>query len=316
MRKLLFVFVLVLFNLLFSACSNNVNSSSEKMAVIRWDKAISAHPEYPRLEQGEKIVKSLVLRRDAQAELGRSQLGSLQHLRGLKQISEQSYLQAELQTKLLEKEQVGQSQLRKELIKVEKEADKYIAPIRAAVEEEYRLRIFNLRLEKDRAVTTMRPSQAEKVKASLVELDKQIFLLIKERESRLQEVEQERQAFIAEKMSVHVDALREELRQLAEEGKIRNQEIVAVSEGKYDKMMAAAPESLTKALAIMDKEIDKQQDKNKLLKEKIDKDTEELVVKLANKRGYTIVFNTFKANVSADDITNDIIAELKKLKDK
>lgn len=316
MQKNMLIVILMSLCLVFSACGKNGNISSEKIAVVKWDKAISAHPEYQRLEQGKRIVKSLVLRRDAQAELGRSQLGSLQHLRGLKQLSEQSYLQAELQTRLMEKEQVGQAKLRMQQHKIEVEADKYVAPLREAVEEDYRLRIFNLRLEKDRAVTTMRLSQTEKVKASLIELDKQILALIRERESRLQEVERERQAYIQQKMSVHVDALHMELSQLAEAGKNRNQQIVADSEGKYDKMMAAAPEALAKALAIMDKEIDKQQDKNKLLKEKIDKETEELVVKMANKRGYTIVFNTFKANVSAVDITNDIIAELKNLKDK
>ena len=78
--------------------------------------------------------------------------------------------------------------------------------------------------------------------------------------------------------------------------------------------MSAAPEALNNAVTIMDKEIEKQQDKNKALREEINKDIEKFAVKLAQERGYTIVFNTYKANVSAADITNDIIAELKKTK--
>ena len=72
---------------------------------------------------------------------------------------------------------------------------------------------------------------------------------------------------------------------------------MANSEGQYDKMMAAAPEALANALAVMDREIDKQQDKNNTLKKNINSDIEGLAIKLAKERGYTIVFNTYKANV-------------------
>ena len=38
------------------------------------------------------------------------------------------------------------------------------------------------------------------------------------------------------------------------------------------------------------------------------------VTRLAKERGYTIVFNKVKVNVKADDITAEVIKELKKSK--
>jgi hypothetical protein len=43
------------------------------------------------------------------------------------------------------------------------------------------------------------------------------------------------------------------------------------------------------------------------------KEMESVVIKLAKERGYSIVFHKSRSNVSADDITGDVIAGLKKL---
>jgi hypothetical protein len=40
---------------------------------------------------------------------------------------------------------------------------------------------------------------------------------------------------------------------------------------------------------------------------------ESIVLKLAKERGYSIVFHKYRANISADDITGDVISGLKKL---
>ena len=43
-------------------------------------------------------------------------------------------------------------------------------------------------------------------------------------------------------------------------------------------------------------------------------DIESKVAYLAKERGYTIVFNKVKVNVKADDITKEVVSELKKSK--
>ena len=301
---------------MLSACSNTAKVDQEKIAVISWDKAVSGHLEYPRLQQGEKIVRSLVLRRDAQKDLAQSQMRSVQNLRALKQFSEKSYLDAELRTLLVEKEQINKARMFKKLREVETEVDEELAPKRKALEDEYRLRIFNLRMEKDRAKVDFRRRDNKNLEDIFADIDKQIDLLKNERDIKILSLNGTRQALISEKMEPFVKILREESQKLVDDKQRENLEKISNSEGKYDKLMAAAPDALEKALAVMDKEIDKQQEKNSSLKKKINSDIEGVVVKLAKERGYTIVFNTFKANVSADNITDNVIAELKKLKDK
>ncbi len=312
MQKNIKLLALIVSVLMLSACSNGVNGGSEKIAVVKWDKAVAAHPEHARLLQGEKVLKTLVLRRDAQAALGKSQMSSVEYLRGLKQLSEQSYYNAELQTELMTREQMYNDKINEQIKSLELEAEQYVAPHRKAIEDEYRLRIFNLRLEKDRARANMRPMDAKSVKVSIDAIEAQITALTAERETKLLYVEEEKQAYIGEKIAPQVATYQEKLRNFAEAKRREQQQLMASSEGKYDKLMADAPEALGKALAVMDKEIDKQQDKNKALQKKINADIESVAVKLAKERGYTIVFNTFKANVSADDITDKVIAEIKK----
>lgn len=312
MQKSIKLLALIASVLMLSACSGGVNGNSEKIAVVRWEKAIAAHPEHARLLQGEKVLKTLVIRRDAQAALGKSQLSSVEYLRGLKQISEQSYYNAELQTELLTREQMYNDKINQQIKALEQEAEQYVALHRKAVEDEYRLRIFNLRLEKDRARANIRPMDAKSAKVSIDEIDFKIKALVAEREEKLLYVEEEKQAYIGEKIAPQVAAYQEKLRSFAEAKRREQQQLMASSEGKYDKMMATAPEALGKALAVMDKEIDKQQDKNKDLQKKIHVDIENAAIRLAKEHGYTIVFNSFKANVSADDITDKVIAEIKK----
>lgn len=314
MTKYLKLLVLVCVVILCAGCSNTSKTNTEKIAVINWEKTVQGHPEYARLQQGEKTVKNLVVRRDAQVQIAKSQMSSLERLRALKQLSEQSYYDAELHTKMAVKDQINKAKMNKHAYLVQKQVEMTLKPERQSIEDEYRLRIFNLRMEKDRTVSNTRFRDREKIPKLLAELDKQISVLKLERDARLEELELSRQTMIADKMAPFVQGLQDEMHQFAENERRANQEKFLAQEDRYDKLMSVAPEALNNALSIMDGEIEKQQDKNKLLKEKINKDIEKLAVKLAQERGYTIVFNTFKANVSADDITSDIIAELKKTK--
>ena len=77
-------------------------------------------------------------------------------------------------------------------------------------------------------------------------------------------------------------------------------------------MLSVAPQALNNALSIMDREIDKQQEKNEQLQKQINSDIESQAVRLAHERGYSIVFNKFKVNLKADDITDTVIQALKK----
>ena len=62
------------------------------------------------------------------------------------------------------------------------------------------------------------------------------------------------------------------------------------------------------------KRLDKIKEGNDKIASEISHDIESKVAQLAKERGYTVVFGKIKVNVKADDITNDVIKELKKSK--
>ena len=316
MPKYMKLMGLFMAGLMLTACSNSLSTDSERIAVVRWEKAVKAHPENARLLQGEKLCKGLLARREAQVALGKSQMDSVQNLRALKRLSEEAYFDAELRTQLMEKEQLAKGKLMGLRFLAEKEYKKDFAAKRTALEDEYRLRIFNLRLEKDRAKANTSFRERSKLPAKLAALDEEIELLGRERDQRVFALEQEKQAYISARLAPREAELKKEIQDYAEQKMLTNAEAMASSEGKYEKLMAAAPEAINKAIALMDKEINKQQEKNAALKKQIDGDIEDAVVKLAKQRGYDVVFNTFKVNVSAADITDEVIAEVKKSKDK
>lgn len=76
-NKLVKISAIIAAALLISACSTNVRGPQEKIAVINWEQAVSAHPQYAKLEQGEKILQDLLNKRKGQEELAKAQLSSL-----------------------------------------------------------------------------------------------------------------------------------------------------------------------------------------------------------------------------------------------
>ena len=81
---------------------------------------------------------------------------------------------------------------------------------------------------------------------------------------------------------------------------------------REQEMLSAAPKALQNALSIMDREIDKQREKNEQLQKKIASDISSQATKLAHEKGYGVIFKKYKVNISADDITTQVINGLPK----
>ena len=114
--------------LLISACNPGVHSVQEKLAVVNWEQAVSAHPDYSRLQQGEKILADLVSKRKAQESLAKAQLSSLNKLRGLRQLSQQSFLTADFNTQMVNLRERENMKTQKFIAAAEAEVDAEIGP--------------------------------------------------------------------------------------------------------------------------------------------------------------------------------------------
>lgn len=302
-NKLVKISAIIAAALLISACSTNVRGPQEKIAVINWEQAVSAHPQYAKLEQGEKILQDLLNKRKGQEELAKAQLSSLNKLRSLRQLSQQSFMEADFNTRMVEQREIENAKLQKFAAQVEAEADNQLAERKKNVEEAYKLKLFNLRAILE--AVKMKPDERQEVEKQLQELQK-------ERGAQIAELQAEKRRLVDAKVLPYKAEAEQRMRDMAQQQHAQAMQQLKSPEERDKEMLDAAPKALNNALSIIDREIDKQQEKNDSLKKQINQDIESQAVKLAHERGYTIVFNKFRVNMKAEDITAAIIKALKK----
>lgn len=302
-NKLVKISAIIAAALLISACSTNVRGPQEKIAVINWEQAVSAHPQYAKLEQGEKILQDLLNKRKGQEELAKAQLSSLNKLRSLRQLSQQSFMEADFNTRMVEQREIENAKLQKFVAQAEAEADNQLAERKKNIEEAYKLKLFNLRAILE--TVKMKPDERQAVEKQLQELQK-------ERGAQIAELQAEKRRLVDAKVLPYKAEAEQRMRDMAQQQHAQAMKQLKSPEERDKEMLDAAPKALNNALSIIDREIDKQQEKNDSLKKQINQDIESQAVKLAHERGYTIVFNKFRVNMKAEDITAAIIKALKK----
>lgn len=302
-NKLVKISAIIAAALLISACSTNVRGPQEKIAVINWEQAVSAHPQYAKLEQGEKILQDLLNKRKGQEELAKAQLSSLNKLRSLRQLSQQSFMEADFNTRMVEQREIENAKLQKFAAQAEAEADAQLAERKKNIEEAYKLKLFNLRAILE--AVKMKPDERQAVEKQLQELQK-------ERGAQISELQAEKRRLVDAKVLPYKAEAEQRMRDMAQQQHVQAMQQLKSPEERDKEMLDAAPKALNNALSIIDREIDKQQEKNDSLKKQINQDIESQAVKLAHERGYTIVFNKFRVNMKAEDITAAIIKALKK----
>ena len=302
-NKLVKISAIIAAALLISACSTNVRGPQEKIAVINWEQAVSAHPQYAKLEQGEKILQDLLNKRKGQEELAKAQLSSLNKLRSLRQLSQQSFMEADFNTRMVEQREIENAKLQKFAAQAEAEADAQLAERKKNIDEAYKLKLFNLRAILE--AVKMKPDERQAVEKQLQELQK-------ERGAQIAELQAEKRRLVDAKVLPYKAEAEQRMRDMAQQQHAQAMQQLKSPEERDREMLDAAPKALNNALSIIDREIDKQQEKNDSLKKQINQDIESQAVKLAHERGYTIVFNKFRVNMKAEDITAAIIKALKK----
>lgn len=302
-NKLVKISAIIAAALLISACSTNFRGPQEKIAVINWEQAVSAHPQYAKLEQGEKILQDLLNKRKGQEELAKAQLSSLNKLRSLRQLSQQSFMEADFSTRMVEQREIENAKLQKFVAQAEADADNQLAARKKDVEDAYKLKLFNLRALLE--AVKMKPDERQAVEKQLQELQK-------ERGAQIAELQAEKRRLVDAKVLPYKAEAEQRIRDMAQQQHAQAIQQLKSPEERDKEMLDAAPKAFNNALSIIDREIDKQQEKNDSLKKQINQDIESQAVKLAHERGYTIVFNKFRVNMKAEDITAAIIKALKK----
>jgi hypothetical protein len=207
-------------------------------------------------------------------------------------------------TRMMEKQTAEQEKLKQLSNQIADEIDRELAEEEKKLNEHYRLRLFNLRLKLD--TVRMVPEERKKVEAELKAVQA-------ERDSDRMMLMQHKFGLVNQRMEPHVKAMQQRLDAYARQLQIQMRAEMKKDLGKDDAALQKVPSALKELLGTVDQELDKQQQAIETLETAIKKDMESVVAKLAKERGYSVVFHKYRMNVSADDITGDVIAGLKKL---
>lgn len=296
--------IILIVVLLTAACGHDPGGK-DKIAVIDWDKAFSAHPKQTVLKQGEAELQKLLRYREEQAEIAKTQIAGLTRLQQLKQNSKANFLDAGFQTQMYAAEAKERKKLLDAYDAAVKEADAALAEQEKELEDAYQLKILNLRLRLE--AIKMRPAEREVVQNDLNQVQS-------EREQQRQQILAEKNKIIGAKMEPLVAETQARLKQHAEQLQQEMQGDMSGVLSKDQSDLAKVPEALTKAMAAIDKQADKLQESNEKLRAGIRNDIESNVIKLAHERQYTIVFHSVKVNIKADDITDDVVKALQNMK--
>ena len=300
MRWLLIVFTVLA--LMLSACGKI--GGGEKIAVVNWDKVLQEHPQHGRLQKLKEEYSLLLDKRREQEIIGKTRMSNLAKLYQLKQNSKQNFLSADFMTRMMEKQTAEQEKLKQLSNQIADEIDRELAEEEKKLNEHYRLRLFNLRLKLD--TVRMVPEERKKVEAELKAVQA-------ERDSDRMLLMQHKFGLVNQRMEPHVKAMQQRLDAYALQLQTQMRAEMKKDSGKDDVALQKVPAALQELLGTVDQELDKQQQAIETLETAIKKDMESVVAKLAKERGYSVVFHKYRTNVSADDITEDVIAGLKKL---
>lgn len=296
--------IILIVVLLTAACGHDPGGK-DKIAVIDWDKAFSAHPKQTVLKQGEAELQKLLRYREEQAEIAKTQIAGLTRLQQLKQNSKANFLDAGFQTQMYAAEAKERKKLLDAYDAAVKEADAALAEQEKELEDAYQLKILNFRLRLE--AIKMRPAEREVIQNELNQVQS-------EREQQRQQILAEKNKIIGAKMEPLVAETQARLKQHAEQLQQEMQGDMSGVLSKDQSDLAKVPEALTKAMAAIDKQADKLQESNEKLRAGIRNDIESNVIKLAHERQYTIVFHSVKVNIKADDITDDVVKALQNMK--
>lgn len=296
--------IILIVVLLTAACGHDPGGK-DKIAVIDWDKAFSAHPKQTVLKQGEAELQKLLRYREEQAEIAKTQIAGLTRLQQLKQNSKANFMDAGFQTQMYAAEAKERKKLLDAYDAAVKEADAALAEQEKELEDAYQLKILNFRLRLE--AIKMRPAEREVVQNELNQVQS-------EREQQRQQILAAKNKIIGAKMEPLVVETQARLKQHAEQLQQEMQGDMSGVLSKDQSDLAKVSEALTKAMAAIDKQADKLQESNEKLRAGIRNDIESNVIKLAHERQYTIVFHSVKVNIKADDITDDVVKALQNMK--
>lgn len=296
--SLLLAGLLLLSDCGFSRWQLPFRQDKPRFAVVDWDRLVEQHPKYKEWQRRKQQLEIAKWLRERQKENGQQQLALLGQMKKVWEAGKGQFQSAQWSAQVAEKRAQEQDLLRKKRAALEEKAESRVKADRDAVEEKYRIPLFNLRLK----LSSVKMSD-EAQKALLQEQQE----LLDKRQKDRADVEAEKEQWLQQQMAADVAASQARLQAFSKElaGQVVQEQTGLSLTGKTPQNQEGQPE-LDKLLQSMDKEIQQQEDKEKQMREEIDSDILSAIKKVNLSRKYTLIFRNPRANISADDITDEV----------
>lgn len=305
MRKLICLLVACLMVTAGCASLKNGLLSREvpRFAVVDWDRLVKQHPKYKVWQKQKTDLETAKALRERQLKDGHQQLAILGKMRSLAGKGRDRFRSAQLAAKVAEKEAQEQDLLQKKAESLDAAAESYVQKDREDVETRFRISLFNVRLK----LGSIKMSEASQ--NALLQEEQE--LLDKRREA-IEAIEEKKAAWIKEQMASDISESRARMDAFQQSLTV---DLVKEETGLdlTKKEQQPGQKELDTLIASMDTQIQRQDAETQKLREEIDSDILSAIKKINLTRKYTLVFRNPRANISADDITDDVEKEVQNI---
>ena len=305
MRKLICLLVACLMVTAGCASLKNGLLSREvpRFAVVDWDRLVKQHPKYKVWQKQKTDLETAKALRERQLKDGHQQLAILGKMRSLAGKGRDRFRSAQLAAKVAEKEAQEQDLLQKKAESLDAAAESYVLQVREDVETRFRIPLFKVRLK----LGSIKMSEASQ--NALLQEEQE--LLDKRREA-IEAIEEKKAAWIKEQMASDISESRARMDAFQQSLTV---DLVKEETGLdlTKKEQQPGQKELDTLIASMDTQIQRQDAETQKLREEIDSDILSAIKKINLTRKYTLVFRNPRANISADDITDDVEKEVQNI---
>ncbi len=294
---------------LLTACAaGKSDGARDNVAILDMPKAIKAHVLYPAWQGALNSQAATQKLKENHIKLAQSQALFINKMQQLGETGHSTFLQADYTVRMSEARLKERETLEQQRRQEKERIDTGLQGKIAAVEEEYRLPIFNLKVRIE-SINPVRRSR-EEFKAEKEKMIVEMTKLQEEKAKKLEAIYQEGDILLAKAMQSYEDAANQRLaeyaktlhRELAEAGQMRQK--------TSDERLASIPETFSKSIASIDKQLVEQKLLADKLEARIMDDVKSQAARVAVAKKYTIVLSEIKMNIKAADITDEVIAGL------
>lgn len=308
--KIVFLSALLTVTLLAAGCGTKSTPETKTAAepqvgILNVDKAVQAHPKYADYQRLQKEYNTLT----AQAAVEKQAAAQGQAADNampdgtLQGLNEQ--LGQEFNSKVAAKQEEIGARLNQKADQVRRDLTTQFDAYTKEIDETYQSQIFSLQLK----LKTVQLSKEE-----MEALQKQLEQLQGERSAKLSAKEKELSGQLESLMAPEKAAAEKELSTYANELNAALQQQAAAKGAEIAARMQAAPlqSSTAQGRTESEQKAALKSQEMKVLQDFIIKDIQDKTAKIAAERGLEAVLGAYKVNISAVDITDAVIAELKK----